>query len=110
MEQETLYIIIGSILAFLILLSIFKSLIKAAIIVIIMIILFRIGWVYSSNDLKEKLYFDNIIKPEYQESFYNQYDNYKNKREKNEVIDTKKMDEEFTKEINKKVQEYIESN
>lgn len=110
MNQEYLLIIIVSVFIFLILLTILKSLIKAIITSIIIILLFRIGWVYSSDDLKEKLHLDTFISPKYQEDFYNKYDDYKDRREKDEIINTREINNKIDEQIDEKVKKYLENN
>ena len=110
MSQGILVTIFFTIIAFLVALFLLKSLIKAIIISFVIILLFRIGWVYDSNDLKEKLHVDNFIKSEYIEDVYNKYDDYTNKREVDEIIDTKKIDDTISKELDEKVEDYIKKN
>lgn len=86
---------------------ILKSLIKGIIVTIIIILLFRIGWVYSSDDLKDKFLLDKLINTKQVESIFSEYDNYVDKRRKNEVIDTEEIDKKIREEMNKKVNEYV---
>lgn len=110
MNQGLLITVFCAIVIFSIALFLLKSIIKAIIISFVIIILFRIGWVYNSNDLKEKLHFDKFIKSEYIEDIYDKYDNYTNRREKDEIIDTKKIDNAISEELDKKVNKYIKEN
>lgn len=87
---------------------ILKSLIKGIIVTIIIILLFRIGWVYSSDDLKDKFLLDKFINTKQVESIFSEYDNYVDKRRKNEVIDTEGIDSKIREEMNKKVNEYMD--
>lgn len=87
---------------------ILKSLIKGIIVTIIIILLFRIGWVYSSDDLKDKFLLDKLINTKQVESIFSEYDNYVDKRRKNEVIDTEEIDRKIREEMNKKVNEYVQ--
>lgn len=100
MIEESIIAVIVIILAFLIIFSILKSMIKAALIVFVMVILFRFGWVYNSTDLKETMWFDTIIKSEYQDDFYLKYDKYRTKTKKDEVIDTEEVDNQIKDKIN----------
>jgi uncharacterized protein YacL len=111
MSSEVLIFIIIAVVGFLFLLTLLKSLLKAAIFIVIFIVLFRVGWVYSSEDLKEKLHLDEFISEEYKEKFFNKYDEYKEKRSEDEVIDTDKINETINnhlKILDDKVDEYIE--
>lgn|GEM_PF-3159048 len=117
MNTGTLYSLLIAIIAISISFFLLKSFIKAAIVAIIIVILFRIGWVYNSNDLREKLHLDEFIKPQYRETIYDKYDDYKKKREEDEVIDTKGIDNKInegingvnnaSEELNKKVQKFL---
>lgn len=92
-----------------ILFFVLKSFIKAAIITCIIIILFRIGWTYTSNDLREKLFLDKIIDEKYVEEIYDKYDKYVEKRSNDGIINTEKLEETVKDEMNKKINEYKES-
>jgi len=117
LNTGTLYSLLIAIIAISISFFLLKSFIKAAIVAIIIVILFRIGWVYNSNDLREKLHLDEFIKPQYRETIYDKYDDYKKKREEDEVIDTKGIDNKInegingvnnaSEELNKKVQKFL---
>lgn len=110
MTKELLLMIVVAIIVFLILLTLLKSLFKAGIVIFIFVILFRVGWVYTSNDLKEKLHLDSLIKEEYQEGFFNKYDDYSKRRKEDEIIDTENMNNEIDnqlKNLNDKVDNFI---
>lgn len=107
MSPDAIKAIMLSVLILGITIFILKSLIKAAIVTIVIVLLFRIGWVYNSSDLKDKLLLDKLINPEKMESIYSEYDSYVDKRKENEVIDTEGIDNKIREEMNKKVNEYI---
>lgn len=107
MSPDVIKAIMLSVLILGITIFILKSLIKAAIVIIVIVLLFRIGWVYNSSDLKDKLLLDKFINPEKMESIYSEYDSYVDKRKENEVIDTEGIDNKIREEMNKKVNEYI---
>lgn len=107
MSPDAIKAIMLSVLILGITIFILKSLIKAAIVIIVIVLLFRIGWVYNSSDLKDKLLLDKFINPEKMESIYSEYDSYVDKRKENEVIDTEGIDNKIREEMNKKVNEYI---
>lgn len=111
MEPETIASLIVALLIFLVVLSIFKSLLKAGIFAVIVVVLFRVGWIYTSDDLKEKLHLDNFISKEYQEIIFRKYDEFVEKRKGGEIIDTDKINDTINDNLNKlneKVDEYIE--
>lgn len=85
---------------------ILKSFIKAIIVTVVIVLLFRIGWVYNSNDLKHKILPDNI-NSEKIENIFSVYDSYVDKRKEHEVIDTEEIDNMIREEMQKKVDEYI---
>lgn len=88
---------------------ILKSLIKAAIVTFIIILLFRIGWVYDSGDLKNNFLLDKLINYQKIESVFTEYEKYVDKRREKEVIDTEEIDRKIREEMNKKVKEYMDS-
>ena len=115
MDYSTLKLIAIAIIVFGALMFLFKSLIKAIIITIVIVTLFRVGWVYTSDDLKNKLHLGEFVNPSYVESLYDGYDDYVNKRDKDNILDAKKIDnniqkvdDSLRKEISEKVNQYLE--
>lgn len=77
------YLVIGVIILA-ITFFIIKSFVKAIIITAIIIVLFKIGWGYTSDDLKNKFHLDRFVNP----TIIEKYDDYTKKRKVDEVIDT----------------------
>ena len=107
MTDEQLLMILIVIIVIFIAFLIFKSLIKAVIITSIIVILFRIGWVYKTDDLKNNFKLDKYVNPNYAEKIYKTYDNYVEKREQNAIINAEKLEETIRDDVDKKVSEYI---
>ena len=107
------FFIIIAVIAFLIIVKLLNSVIKAAIVVFVIILMFRVGWIYNSRDLEEKLWLDKIINKEYLNVIYEKYDDFRNRDKKNEVINTEKIDEIIKEKIentlSEKVEKYINS-
>lgn len=107
MNYELLKYIIIFILVLGILFFVLKSLVKVIIIGIIIAILFGIGWTYTSDDLKNKLFLDKIVNEKYIENIYDKYDNYVDKREKEDnLINPENIEDIIREEIDRKVNEY----
>lgn len=70
-----------------------RSIFSAAIIAIVVII-FRIGFVYSADEIFEKFRLRQFLNPDYSEEIYDKYDSFTEKR-KNQVIDTDRINEKI---------------
>lgn len=105
------YEIIKQIILFSIILGItfylLKSFIQAIVITFIIVILFRIGWVYTSDDLRSKFSLEKIIPSKYVESIYDKYDDYVNKREEYKIINPDELEGAIKKELQEKVNQYL---
>lgn len=109
MNYEILkYIIIGVLLLG-ILLFILKSIVKTIIVVVIIAILFRIGWIYTSDDLKNS-FLKNILNEDYIEDISDKYDDYVERRNNDNIIEPQKIEDTIREEINKKVNQYMNEN
>lgn len=110
-DYSGFFFMLTAIVAFLIIVKLLNSVIKAAIVSFVIIIMFRIGWVYNSRDLKEKLWLDKIFDKEHLNVIYEKYDDFRNRDKENEVIDTEKIDEIIKEKIedtlSEKVEKYI---
>lgn len=109
MTNIVLPIIIG-VVVFLIAMFILKSIIRAILIGLLALVVFRVGWVYSADELFEKYKLREVITEEYQDDIYNKYNEYTEKRDSNMIIDTEKIDNklqekefEIKKELNEKL-------
>lgn len=114
MDQNTLIPIVACIFIFLVIFTILRSLVKAAIVLIVIVLLFKIGWVYTSEDLKSKFNLDDFVEREHREKLYEGYDNFREKGKKEEVINTDKINDKvdnlIDKNLNDKVKDYINKN
>lgn len=80
-----------------------RSLVKATFLAIIVVVIFRIGWVYSADDMINKFHLDKILAPDYIEEFQEGYGKYEDKRKEDELIDTEEMDNILKKELEEKL-------
>ena len=107
-NYSSVFSVLVLILIFLAIVKLLNSVIKAAIIIFVIVIMFRVGWVYNSRDLREKLWLDKIINQNYQERFYEKYDDFRKKDKESGVVDTEKIDEIIKEEIEGKINEKVD--
>lgn len=70
---------------------IFKSIFKAIIIALIITFLFRIGFLWTTDDLKDTKLFD-ILNPKTQERVERFYDDYSEKRDGHSILNKDKFE------------------
>jgi uncharacterized membrane protein YraQ (UPF0718 family) len=73
---------------------VFKSIVKAIIISLVIVLLFKIGFLWTTEDLKETKFF-KILAPEPQEKIERFYDDYSKKRDKQSIFRKDKIPEYF---------------
>lgn len=105
MSETMLYIIIGLVVV-VVGIFILKSVIKAIILGIVILIVFRIGWVYDADDIITKFHLNKVLKPEHVEEFQKGYSHYEDEREKDAIVDAKQLDEYIKRELKEKVNNF----
>lgn len=113
MSEYLIYLVVAVAVAAIVF-YLLRSIIATIIVVVIAVIIFKIGWVYSADELFEKFKLNEIINPKYQEEFYDKYSEYEDKRSKDEIISTDKINDlldegesKIREELRKKVDEYL---
>ena len=106
-NTEILKLIIVGILVIGIAIYIFKTTVRVAVIFLIIVYLFRFGWVYQSSDLRGQDLWNKILGEEAVEFFYEKYDAFSKKRDANSVIDAEKVEEGIRQEIIDKTNHYL---
>lgn len=72
-----------------------KSSVRLIIAVTIIVVLFRIGWVYSAEDIFVRFKIGEFIQSKYYDDVYDVYDDYSKKRQENTIVDTDKINEKI---------------
>lgn len=87
---------------------ILRSFVKAALIAILVVFLFRVGWVYTADDVRNNLFINKILNPDYIESVVEKYEDFTEKRkEGGDVIDPEALEDTVKEEIRNKVLDYL---
>lgn len=109
MNYETVrYIIIGAIVLG-VTIFILRSFVKAAIVALLVVLLFRIGWVYTGEDIENSMFLNKILHPDFIESIVESYEGFADKRDElGEMIDPETLEETVRDEIKDKVNEYLD--
>ena len=102
-----LKLIIIGILVIGIAIYIFKTTVRVAIILLVIVYLFRFGWVYQSGDLRGQDLWKKILGEETVEFFYEKYDAFSKKRDENSVIDAEKVEDGIREEIEERTNEFL---
>lgn len=100
------YVIIGAIVLG-VTMYILKSFIKAALIAMVIVILFKVGWVYTGDDVRNSSFLNNILHPEAIESVIEKYDLFAKRRDSlQEKLDVN-IEESVKDEIGDKIKDYL---
>lgn len=98
------YIIIGALVLGL-LFYILRSLFQVIVIFLIISFLFGLGWTFNTEDLRDRLFLDRVVESEYLEDFYEKYDDYTEKRNKDRVLKPDKIEDTIKEELSKKIKD-----
>lgn len=91
-----------------------KSIVRAILVTIVIIFVFKVGWIYTPGDIKEKIPLRWFVNEDHAELLYNKYENYVDKREESSIIDVYEIEKDIrekgidaTKELDRKVDSYL---
>ena len=91
MEQFIIILFVGIIIAALIMFFI-KSAIKVAVAIAIVWVVLNVGWIWSGDEIMDKLMLDRVIKDEYQVLTEYLVDEYAKKRDEHNIVDAKEIE------------------
>lgn len=109
MQTEILIYILIGLLLFGGAMYLLKSLVKAALLTVVIMVLFRVGWIYSAEEMVNTFRLDKILNKESYTEFRIGYEDYVNKREEDPIVNPKGLEETIKSEIQNKVYEYFDS-
>lgn len=84
-----------------------KSMVKAALLTVVIMLLFRAGWVYTTDEMVNTFHLDKILNRDSYQEFRLRYEDYKNRRDEDAIINPDGLEETIKNEIKDKVDDYL---
>lgn len=110
MSTETIIFIVLTILVLGVAFYFIKSFIQAVFVTLLVVLIFRVGWVYSADEVIHLFRLDSIMEEEKVEEFEIFFEDFRKRSSENQILIPEKIDNALEEELREKMDEFLQKN
>lgn len=108
MDIELVKLLIIGVLVFTVAIYIFGTTLRIALVAIVVVLIFRMGWVYTGDDIQGQEFWNKILPENVVEFIVEKYDEFSDRRDEGAIIDAENLEDGVKKEFIDKTNEFID--
>lgn len=108
MDIELIKLFIIGVLVFTVAIYIFGTTLRIALVAIVVVLIFRMGWVYTGDDIQGQEFWNKILPENVVEFIVEKYDEFSDRRDEGAIIDAENLEDGVKKEFIDKTNEFID--